>query len=55
MGALSPYSSIFSDVQNELRDLTSKGQLQTNEEKRNFIQSKGLNFKDFIEAQKESI
>ena len=53
MGALSPYSSIFSDVQNELRDLTSKGQLQTNEEKRNFIQSKGLNLKDFIEAQKE--
>jgi len=53
MGALSPYSSIFSDVQKELKDLTGQGQLQTNDEKRNFIQSKGLKVRDFIEAQKE--
>ena len=53
MGALSPYSSIFSNVQNELKDLTSQGQLQTNDEKKRFIQSKGLTVKDFIDAQAE--
>ena len=41
MGELSPYSSIFSDVQRELKDLTSQGQLQTNDEKKRFILKKG--------------
>jgi len=53
MGELSPYSSIFSDVQRELKDLTSQGQLQTNDEKKRFILSKGLKVKDFVEAQTE--
>jgi len=53
MGALSPYSSIFSNVQNELKNLTDTGQLQTNDEKKNFIRSKGLNVNDFIDAQEE--
>ena len=53
MGALSPYSSIFSDVQRELKELTGQGQLQTNDEKKRFIQSKGLNVNDFVDAQAE--
>ena len=53
MGALSPYSSIFSDVQRELKELTGQGQLQTNDEKKRFIQSKGLDVNDFIDAQAE--
>ena len=53
MGALSPYSSIFSDVQNELKGLTDQGQLATNDEKKKFILSKGLNVNDFIDAQAE--
>tara|TARA_R110000823_G_scaffold93818_1_gene205316 strand:- start:285 stop:539 length:255 start_codon:yes stop_codon:yes gene_type:complete len=53
MGELSPYSSIFSDVQRELKELTGQGQLQTNDEKKRFILSKGLKVKDFVEAQTE--
>ena len=53
MGELSPYSSIFSDVQNELKGLTDQGQLATNDEKKKFILSKGLNVNDFIDAQAE--
>ncbi len=43
MGALSPYSSIFSNTQKELTDLVSQGQLQTKEERGNFVRSKGIN------------
>ena len=53
MGALSPYSSIFSNTQKELTDLVSQGQLQTKEERRNFVRSKGINLNDFREAQAE--
>ncbi len=53
MGELSPYSSIFSDVQKELKGLTDQGQLATNDEKKKFILSKGLNVNDFIDAQSE--
>ena len=53
MGALSPYSSIFSNTQKELTDLVSQGQLQTKEERGNFVRSKGINLNDFREAQAE--
>ena len=53
MGSLSPYSSIFTDVQKELKDLTGQGQLQTNDEKKKFILSKGLTVNDFVDAQAE--
>ena len=53
MGALSPYSSIFSNTQKELTDLVSQGQLQTKEERGNFVRGKGINLNDFREAQAE--
>ena len=53
MGALSPYSSIFSDVQKELTERVNAGQLQTKNERINFVRSKGLDINDFREAQKE--
>ena len=53
MGALSPYSSIFSNVQKELAERVNAGQLQTKNERINFVRSKGLDINDFREAQKE--
>lgn len=53
MGALSPYSSIFSNVQKELAERVNAGQLQTKNERINFVRSKGLDINDFKEAQKE--
>ena len=51
MGALSPYSSIFSNVQKELTERVNAGQLQTKNERINFVRNKGLDINDFREAQ----
>tara|TARA_R100001129_G_scaffold5566_2_gene4642 strand:+ start:1912 stop:5427 length:3516 start_codon:yes stop_codon:yes gene_type:complete len=50
---LSPYSRIFSNVNTELENLVESGQLQSNQEKIDFVKSKGLDIKAFTKAQDE--
>jgi hypothetical protein len=50
---LSPYSRIFSDVNNELMSLVDAGNLQSKQERDNFIKSKGVDLSAFRKAQKE--
>ena len=50
---LSPYSRIFSDVNNELMSLVDAGNLQTKQERDNFIKNKGVDLSAFREAQKK--
>ena len=47
MAIISPYSSTFSNTYNEIKDLYSQGELQSKEERNDFIKSKGLNPDDF--------
>ena len=53
MGALSPYSRIFTDTRNELIAGVQSGELATNEQRRNFIRSKGIKVEDYQDAFKE--
>ena len=53
MAVLSPYSSIFTDVKNELQSLVDSGQITTNEQKKEFVRSKGLNIQDYMNTYKE--
>jgi len=50
---LSPYSRIFSDVNNELMSLVDAGNLQTKQERDNFIKNKGVDLSAFRKAQGE--
>ena len=50
---LSPYSRIFSDVNNELMSLVDAGNLQTKQERDDFIRSKGVDLSAFRKAQGE--
>ena len=50
---LSPYSRIFSDVNNELMSLVDAGNLQTKQERDDFIKSKGVDLGAFRKAQGE--
>ena len=53
MTVLSPYSSKFTDVLKESKDLFSQGGLQTKEERTQFIKSKGLDPDEFRKTYKE--
>ena len=53
MTSLSPYSRIFTDVKNELQGLVDSGQITTNEQKKEFVRSKGLDVQDYIDTYKE--
>ena len=53
MASLSPYSRMFTDVKNELQGLVDSGQIKTNEQKKEFVRSKGLDVQDYIDTYKE--
>ena len=53
MTVLSPYSSKFTDVLKESKDLFNQGGLQTKEERTQFIKSKGLDPDEFRKTYKE--
>lgn len=53
MASLSPYSRIFTDVKNELQGLVDSGQITTNEQKKEFVKSKGIEIKDYIDTFKQ--
>jgi len=53
LASLSPYSRIFTDVKNELQGLVDSGQITTNEQKKEFVKSKGIDIKDYIDTFKE--
>ncbi len=53
MTVLSPYSSKFTDVLKESKDLFNQGSLQTKEERTQFIKSKGLDPNEFRKTYKE--
>ena len=46
MTVISPYSSTFSNTYNEVKDLYSQGELQSKEERNDFIKSKWHIFKE---------
>ena len=50
MTVLSPYSSKFTDVLKESKDLFNQGGLQTKEERTKFIKSKGLDPDEFTKT-----
>ena len=53
MAVISPYSSTFSNTYNEMNNLYGQGDLQSKEERREFVKSKGLDPDDFNKAYKE--
>ena len=53
MAVISPYSSTFSNTYKEMNNLYGQGELQSKEERRDFIKSKGLDPDDFNKAFKE--